>query len=164
MLVVVLVGVALFMLSEAVGGGDDDDLTRRACERLNDYRAELGQPTQDCPGGSSTGRLLALWLLLASVLIGVPIVVLYKLAERRGQSRAWAWLGLLGLLGLVIGLVALYAVLRDNAADFETAAAPVRSRQSETSWLLNELAALRDRGILTEAEFEQKKTDLLGRL
>jgi hypothetical protein len=69
---------------------------------------------------------------------------------RRGRRR-----------GLIIGAAVGSAAARRNTAD-DSAQAPAQVDQSEVIAELEKLAELKDRGILTEDEFQAKKQEILG--
>jgi len=56
------------------------------------------------------GSLGGAEILVLAILFLLPMAVLYRVAKARGQSGAYAWWGVLSLLGLVIGLLMLIAM------------------------------------------------------
>ena len=51
-------------------------------------------------------------LLIIAIVFALPVGVLWKVAVARGQSRAYAFWGILGWLGLIIGLLMMVAMPR----------------------------------------------------
>jgi hypothetical protein len=99
-------------------------------------------------------ELLLLWLVFA-------IVVGYA-ASTKGRSGV-GWFLLAVLISPLIAVI--FLLLAGNAA-WKTAAAhgaAIESRQNHAA-TLSSLADLRDRGVLTEEEFQAKKTDLLAKV
>lgn len=52
--------------------------------------------------------IIVAMLAMNAAFIAIPIVVLYQAAQSRGQNgAAYAWWGLLGFLGMIVGLLIL---------------------------------------------------------
>ena len=95
---------------------------------------------------------LCLWL--------VPAVALYWVAKQRGRSGWWACWALLSWLGFLAGILMLVAVPR-LTRDVSRAEA---SAVGDAADNLRTLGELRDRGLLTDAEFEERRARELERL
>ena len=55
-------------------------------------------------------------IIIILLFFGVPFIVLWKVAQARGQSAAYTLWGLLGWLGLIIGLLIMMAMPKRGAA------------------------------------------------
>lgn len=100
-------------------------------------------------------------ILVVLLIIWVALIwVFYQwgagIAERKGRSRAMG--GWIALLFGFIGIIVLYFMSDETTpAYIQHSATP----PSQVSAELEKLASLRDRGALTQEEFEQKKRVLL---
>ncbi|MCY3645464.1 MAG: SHOCT domain-containing protein [Chloroflexi bacterium] len=103
---------------------------------------------------------LVILLFFVAFVWALPGLILYLVAKNRGRSWAWALWALLGWLGFVVGLVVLLVAPNLREAP-ESSQAP---RSSEAADNLLTLAELRDRGLLTDAEFEERRARELERL
>lgn len=107
------------------------------------------------------GPLGPLELLILLVFIWfIPAAALYWVAKQRGRRGWWALWGLLGWLGFLVGILMLLA--SPNLSRPQANARP--SEVSSAADNLTTLAELRDRGLLTDAEFEERRARELKRL
>ncbi len=90
----------------------------------------------------------------------IPAAALYWVAKQRGRRGWWAWWGVLGWLGFAVGIVMLVA--SPNLSRRQSGALP--SEGSSAADNLRTLGELRDRGLLTDAEFEERRARELERL
>lgn len=120
----------------------------------------LPDPVADEVSEASQGRKGCLWII--SLVIGVLLVVLGILSAVYGDSSGYAVFALIaiifGILLIVVGLVIF----------FKSENQPIAVRQqpevNTTFDKLNELQEMLDAGMISEAEFESKRQDLLGRM
>ena len=131
----------------------------------------------------SKGRTMTFWELFVILLIFVPLIMLWVFAlvdlfqrpDLSGVAKA-LWAIAIVLLPLIAMLI--YFIMRDtDAADpgAPPAAAPAHPRPApvpatsaapvgaaDVADQLDRLADLRDRGVLTDDEFQREKDKLLG--
>ena len=95
---------------------------------------------------------LCLWL--------VPAAALYWVAKQRGRSGWWAWWASLSWLGFFVGILMLVASPRLPKAESPTAPGGAGDAADN----LRTLGELKERGLLTDAEFEERRARELKRL
>ena len=91
-----------------------------------------------------------------------PIDDLLRVAEKEDAERAKA-----GVMVVVGGALLLFAIIyfAVKAAQTKPKSFPPQPRQTKgTAALIEELMTLRDKGVLTEAEFQGKKAEILSRM
>ncbi len=103
---------------------------------------------------------LTYFFLILFVWFGLPFICLLWVARQRGRRGAWAWWSLLGWIGLAVGLLMLLTAPRLPKAE----STPVPSGGGDAADNLRTLGELRERGLLTEAEFEERRARELERL
>jgi uncharacterized membrane protein len=126
------------------------------------------------------------WLTAVSCLSSAcAIVALYNWAKYKGQGGGWAILGILNLLGIIIGAIALSQLpVKDEtekkvikpapqASPPETGSRTYVARSThpdkeeaddfeERAATLEKYAALKEKGLITEEEYNQQKKKILG--
>jgi hypothetical protein len=114
------------------------------------------------------------------------MVALYNWAKYKGQGGGWAILGILNLLGIVIGGIALSQMSVKDEAEKKVirpapqanppqtepqtyvarSARPDKKEEADDSEkrvaLLEKYAALKEKGLITEEEYNQQKKKILG--
>ncbi len=90
----------------------------------------------------------------------IPAAALYWVAKQRGRRGWWALWGLLGWLGFLVGILMLVASPNLSRQDSNDSPPEVGNAADN----LRTLGELRERGLLTDAEFEERRARELERL
>jgi hypothetical protein len=109
------------------------------------------------------------WLTILAVIPYVNFVfgiwAAFKIPSRHGRSTAWGICFIIPLVNLIGFWVYAFTLESGSVPPSEGIAQPADSSSSADSIeQLRRLSALRDEGILTHEEFEQKKAELLVRV
>lgn len=78
--------------------------------------------------------------------------------EDIGQAAVWTWLLIIVGIAMILVAIIVATISKAGAASQEAAAAPSGAGQIE------ELARLRDNGLISNEEFEAKKAEILSRM
>jgi hypothetical protein len=131
---------------------------------LISWNANFGQPNGREVDMINLSVAMIFWqfLPLAFLVLYVALVALIAdMAKRKGRSWAvFFWLALL-FSPLIMWIIAASISPQAGSAAY---VAPPQSGNPDSTEQLKKLAELRDEGILTKAEFESKKKDLLDRI
>ena len=103
----------------------------------------------------------AIW----GAIIGLISSAIGKMAERKGRSyAAFFWLSVLISPLLMWIIAAAISPLPNSNSTGSPAASSQSNASSQIARDIEELGSLRDRGLITKAEFDSKKKELLDRI
>lgn len=102
-----------------------------------------------------------LFLLLFILVVEIP----YKIARSRRMSASdQSWIRILSWLGIFFGLTWILALLWALFGTGDVRVDPYVRRQRSQMDILLKLHALREKGVLSEEEYERKKQEILKKM